>query len=128
MNDVQASLLSQTTPGSKLVMWIIIAVIGIGLTWANYARVEEITKGEATVISRSREQVIQSLEGGILEEMNVREGTMVNRKGQMLLKIDPTRAQTSYREAYSQGGGAEGAAWRGCARRPFRSRWRLTRR
>ncbi|BAN96501.1 hypothetical protein E05_17350 [Plautia stali symbiont] len=32
MNDVQASLLSQTTPGSKLVMWIIIAVIGIGLT------------------------------------------------------------------------------------------------
>lgn len=65
MNDVQASLLSQTTPGSKLVMWIIIAVIGIGLTWANYARVEEITKGDGKVISRSREQVIQSLEGGI---------------------------------------------------------------
>ena len=46
MNDVQASLLSQTTPGSKLVMWIIIAVIVGGLTWANYARVEEITKGD----------------------------------------------------------------------------------
>lgn len=101
MNDVQASLLSQTTPGSKLVMWIIIAVIGVGITWANYARVEEITKGDGKVISRSREQVIQSLEGGILAEMNVREGTVVDR-GDVLLKIDPTRAQSSYREVLSK--------------------------
>lgn len=108
MNDVQASLLSQTTPGSKLVMWIIIAVIGIGLTWANYARVEEITKGDGKVISRSREQVIQSLEGGILAEMNVREGTVVNR-GDVLLKIDPTRAQSSYREALSKVIGLKGS-------------------
>ncbi len=108
MNDVQASLLSQTTPGSKLVMWIIIAVIGIGLTWANYARVEEITKGDGKVISRSREQVIQSLEGGILDEMNVREGTVVNR-GDVLLKIDPTRAQSSYREALSKVIGLKGS-------------------
>lgn len=108
MNDVQASLLSQTTPGSKLVMWIIIAVIGIGLIWANYARVEEITKGDGKVISRSREQVIQSLEGGILAEMNVREGTVVNR-GDVLLKIDPTRAQSSYREALSKVIGLKGS-------------------
>ena len=108
MNDVQASLLSQTTPGSKLVMWIIIAVIGIGLTWANYARVEEITKGDGKVISRSREQVIQSLEGGILAEMNVREGTVVNR-GDVLLKIDPARAQSSYREALSKVIGLKGS-------------------
>ncbi|WP_455844634.1 HlyD family type I secretion periplasmic adaptor subunit [Pantoea agglomerans] len=101
MNDVQASLLSQTTPGSKLVMWIIIAVLVGGLTWANYARVEEITKGDGKVISRSREQVIQSLEGGILAEMNVREGTVVDR-GDVLLKIDPTRAQSSYREVLSK--------------------------
>lgn len=101
MNDVQASLLSQTTPGSKLVMWIIIAVLGVGITWANYARVEEITKGDGKVISRSREQVIQSLEGGILAEMNVREGTVVDR-GDVLLKIDPTRAQSSYREVLSK--------------------------
>ncbi len=108
MNDVQASLLSQTTPGSKLVMWIIIAVIGIGITWANYARVEEITKGDGKVISRSREQVIQSLEGGILAEMNVREGTIVDR-GEVLLKIDPTRAQSSYREVLSKVVGLKGS-------------------
>lgn len=108
MNDVQASLLSQTTPGSRLVMWLIIAVLGIGLLWANFARVEEITKGDGKVISRSREQVIQSLEGGILAEMNVHEGSVVNR-GDVLLKIDPTRAQSSYREVLSKVVGLKGS-------------------
>ena len=46
---------------------------------------------------KSREQIIQSLEGGILEELNVREGDIVE-PGQVLLKIDPTRAQSSYQE------------------------------
>lgn len=101
MNDVQASLMAQSTPGSKLVIWLIIAVIVGGLTWAKFARVEEITKGDAKIISKSREQIIQSLEGGILAEMNVREGSVVNR-GDVLLKIDPTRAQSSYREVFSK--------------------------
>ncbi|MGN7738584.1 HlyD family type I secretion periplasmic adaptor subunit [Pseudomonas sp. 22526] len=101
MNDVQESLLTQTTPGSKLVLYLIAAVLVGGLLWAAFARVEEITQGEAKVISLSREQVIQSLEGGILAEMNVREGAVVE-KGEVLLKIDPTRAQSSYREALSK--------------------------
>lgn len=101
MNDVQESLLSQSTPGSKLVIYLIGAVLIIGVVWANYARVEEITLGEAKIISLSREQVIQSLEGGILSEMNVREGAIVE-KGEVLLKIDATRAESSYREALSK--------------------------
>ncbi|MEG1680413.1 MAG: HlyD family type I secretion periplasmic adaptor subunit [Stenotrophomonas sp.] len=101
MNDVQESLLAQTTPGSKLVLYLIAAVLVIGVVWAYFARVEEITLGEAKIISLSREQVIQSLEGGILLEMNVREGAVVE-KGQVLLKIDPTRAESSYREVLSK--------------------------
>jgi adhesin transport system membrane fusion protein len=101
MNDVQESLLAQTTPGSRLVLHLIAAVLIGGLVWANFARVEEITLGEAKVISKSREQVIQSLEGGILAEMNVQEGDVVE-KGQVLLKMDPTRAQASYRETLSK--------------------------
>lgn len=101
MNDVQESLLTQSTPGSMAVLYLIAAVFVGGLTWAKFARVEEVTNGEATVISKSREQVIQSLEGGILEELNVREGDVV-KKGQVLAKIDPTRAETSYREAWSK--------------------------
>ncbi|MDY7536391.1 HlyD family type I secretion periplasmic adaptor subunit [Pseudomonas sp. Bout1] len=101
MNDVQESLLTQTTPGSRLVLHLIAAVLVGGLVWAYFARVEEITQGEAKVISKSREQVIQSLEGGILAQMNVREGDVVD-KGQVLLKIDATRAQASYRETLSK--------------------------
>lgn len=101
MNDVQESLLAQTTPGSQLVLRLIALVLIAGLVWAYFARVEEITLGEAKVISKSREQVIQSLEGGILAEMNAREGDVVE-KGQVLLKIDPTRAKASYREALSK--------------------------
>ncbi|WP_445177507.1 HlyD family type I secretion periplasmic adaptor subunit [Pseudomonas sp. McL0111] len=101
MNDIQESLLNQTTPGSKLILNLIAVVLIGGLVWAYFARVEEITLGEAKVISKSREQVIQSLEGGILAEMNVREGDVVE-KGQVLLKIDPTRAQASYRETLSK--------------------------
>ncbi len=101
MNDVQESLLSQTTPGSRLVSYIVAAIIVVGVIWASMARVEEITQGEAKVISRSREQVIQSLEGGILAEMSVREGDVVE-SGQVLLKIDPTRANASYREALTK--------------------------
>ncbi|ALE87887.1 HlyD family type I secretion periplasmic adaptor subunit [Pseudomonas versuta] len=101
MNDIQESLLAQTTPGSKLVLYLILGVVISGLVWASYARVEEITQAEARVISMSREQMIQSLEGGILAHMYVREGAVVE-KGEVLLKIDPTRARSSYREALSK--------------------------
>ncbi|MGK3138369.1 HlyD family type I secretion periplasmic adaptor subunit [Pantoea trifolii] len=101
MNDIEASLMAQTTPGSKLVLYIILAVLAVGLIWAHFARVEEITKGEAKIVSKSREQVIQSLEGGILASLSVQEGDIVER-GQTLLQIDPTRAQSSYREVLSK--------------------------
>lgn len=108
MSDLRESLLTQRTPGSKAVLYLILAVLAAGLTWAKFARVEEITQGEGKIISKSREQVIQSLEGGILAELDVREGIVVE-KGQVLLKIDPTRAKASYREALSKLVGLEGA-------------------
>lgn len=101
MNDLRESLLIQVAPGSQRILYLIAAVLIIGLTWAHFARVEEITQGEAKVISKSREQIIQSLEGGILAQMSVQEGDVVE-KGQVLLKIDATRAQASYREALSK--------------------------
>ena len=101
MNDIQESLLNQTSPGSRLVLYLIAAVLLGGVLWAYFARVEEITMGEAKIISKSREQLIQSLEGGILAEMNVREGDVVE-KDQVLLQIDSTRAEASYREGLSK--------------------------
>ena len=101
VSDLQAALIEQKTTASTLVLLLIASVFSGLILWACFARVEEITRGEGKVIPSSREQVIQSLEGGILEQMNVREGDVVE-AGQVLLKIDPTRASASYREAQSK--------------------------
>lgn len=101
VDDLQAALIAQKTTASMVVLMLIAAVFTGIIVWAYFARVEEITRGEGRVIPSSREQVIQSLEGGILEQMNVKEGDVVE-AGQVLLKIDPTRAGASYREAQSK--------------------------
>lgn len=108
MNDIQESLLAQASPKTMAVLLLIGAILVVGLIWSSIARVEEITQGAAKVISKSREQIIQSLEGGILEELNVQEGDIVD-KGQTLLKIDPTRAGALYRESFSKFIGLKGA-------------------
>lgn len=101
MNDIKESLLAQSMPGSRLMLYLIAAILVIGLIWAHFARVEEITQGNAKVIPKGKEQIIQSLEGGILGEMDVHEGDVVN-KGQKLLRIAPTRADSAYKETLSK--------------------------
>jgi adhesin transport system membrane fusion protein len=68
------------------------------LTWAHYFEVEEVASGPARVIPSSREQILQSLEGGIVAELLVRESDTV-KKGQVVARIDPTRAQASFKES-----------------------------
>lgn len=108
VRDLQESLLAQATPGAMWMLYLCAVIIVVGGCWAHMARVEEITQGSGKIISKSREQVIQSLEGGILSKLDVSEGDVVQ-KGQTLLQIDPTRATASYREALSKSIGLKGA-------------------
>lgn len=101
MRDLQEALIEQKTPFSMIMLYLIAAVLVVAIVWAKFAWVEEVTLGEGRIIPASREQVIQSLEGGILEELNVHEGDIVE-KGQVLLKIDPTRVGAVYREGVSK--------------------------
>jgi adhesin transport system membrane fusion protein len=101
LNDLRESLLAQSIPGTLAVLYLVVAVIVGGLVWAKFARVEEVTQGQGKVIPVSREQIIQSLEGGILAEMSVKEGQVVE-KGQLLLNIDPKRADSSYAEGQAK--------------------------
>ena len=102
------ALIAQKTPFSMIMLYTITLVVVVALVWAHFARVEEITRGDGKVIPASREQLIQSTEGGILEELNVQEGDIVE-KGQILLKIDPTRAGASYGESLSKVQGLKGS-------------------
>lgn len=84
--------------------WMLFASVGLVallvasfLVWASYSELEEVTRGQGRVVPSSKEQVIQSLDPGVLTELLVREGDSVE-KDQLLLRIDDTRAAALYRE------------------------------
>jgi len=71
------------------------------LTWAKYFSLDEVSTGGGKVVPSSREQVIQSLEGGIIHDLRVREGDIVER-GQLLAELDRTKTESSVEESSSR--------------------------
>ena len=68
--------------------------------WAALFKLEEVSTGTGKVIPSSKEQIIQSLEGGILTKLDVREGDIVE-KGTILAQFDPTRFASNVGESQS---------------------------
>ena len=83
---------------SKSLVWATGLTLIVALAWAAWFQLDEITRGQGKVIPSSREQVIQSLDTGVLSEMLVREGAVVQ-KDEILLQIDDARSGAVYREA-----------------------------
>lgn len=83
---------------SRLLVWVTTLTLIVGLVWAALFSLDEITRGQGKIIPSSREQVIQSLDSGVLREMLVREGDLVD-KDQVLLQMDDARSGAGYREA-----------------------------
>ena len=79
----------------------LLIVVGLVL-WAAWAEVDEVTRGDARVVPSRQLQVVQSLDGGVVAEILVREGEVVE-AGQLLLRIDETRATSGVRESAAQG-------------------------
>ncbi|TVV76527.1 HlyD family type I secretion periplasmic adaptor subunit [Sphingomonas solaris] len=79
-------------------VWVLAALFVAALGWAWLARLDEVATGEARVVPTSREQVIQSLEGGILAKMLVRQDDIV-KPGQVLAQLDPTQAGSTMDES-----------------------------
>ncbi|MBD8495073.1 HlyD family efflux transporter periplasmic adaptor subunit [Pseudomonas syringae] len=80
------------------VVWICALMLGCFLLWAAFFQVVEVSSGTGKVVPSSREQVIQSLEGGIITEMNVSEGSRVER-GDILAQLDPIKTQSNVGES-----------------------------
>lgn len=93
----------EENPGrlGRYVVYLVLLLISAALAWAAYFELDEVATASGKVIPSSRGQVIQVLETGILSEMNVHEGDRVT-KGQVLLKLDDTRAGPNYREAFNK--------------------------
>jgi membrane fusion protein, adhesin transport system len=90
MPEVAGVAAQDSSRGSRITVWIAAALIVSALVWAKFAVLQEVTMGEGKAIPSSKVQVIQNLEGGIVTEIFVREGQIVN-KGDTLLRLDDTR-------------------------------------
>ena len=76
-------------------------LLTIFIVWAYNSNLEEIIRGQGTIIPSSREQVIQSIDPGNIQEMYVKEGDIVE-KGQILLKLDDARSMALLRESQAR--------------------------
>lgn len=87
--------------GPSLIIWLSFAAVFLFVFWAAFAWVDEIVRGEGTVISASRPQIIQNLEGGILAELRVKEGDVVQ-PGDVLARLEGTEFASQVRDLAEQ--------------------------
>ncbi len=94
MSSLSAAIL-QTTPSrvSRVIrIWLI--TVFVGIVWASFAEIDEITRGDGEAVPYGQNQIIQNLEGGIVEEILVNEGQKVV-AGQAILKINNAKSLSS---------------------------------
>jgi len=97
LGQLKAAQVRERTAGTTAVIWLMLIGTAVAGTWAATTRIEQITRVDARVIPEGREQVISSLEGGILRELVVHEGSQVQ-AGEPLVKLDPTRFESQQNE------------------------------
>jgi adhesin transport system membrane fusion protein len=100
--EADALISRQRTRGAQKIVRAAALAVAALLAWAALAPVDEVTRGDARVIPSRQLQVVQSLDGGVVVEILVREGQLVE-AGQLLLRVDETRAGAGVRESASQG-------------------------
>ena len=89
---------SDEKSASRTLLLVCLLTLIVALSWAALFQLDEVTTGHGRVIPSSREQLIQSLDTGILEKMYVQEGQTVE-KNQPLLRLDDSRSNPIYLEA-----------------------------
>jgi len=98
MKSLNAAVVQKSPVRMSLVLYIIAGLTFAFIFWANVAEVDEMTRGMGRVIPSRQIQVVQNLEGGIVEDILVREGEHVN-KGQVMIVIDDTGFGSSFEES-----------------------------
>ena len=101
VRDADYFMIHQEPLRARVLVKTILISVALFVMWTAVARVDEIAKGEGKVIPTSQIQILQSLDGGIVAEINVKEGQIVD-AGTVLLRVDPTRFESSVRENRSQ--------------------------
>ncbi len=101
MPEVRKALIEDAPRVVRLTIWGVLAFFIFAITWANFAVIDEVTRGEGKAIPSSRLQKIQNLEGGIVAELFVKEGQIVD-EGAPLLRLDDTRFASNVGETEAE--------------------------
>nr|WP_232965946.1 HlyD family type I secretion periplasmic adaptor subunit [Pseudomonas palleroniana] len=88
--EVNKALVEDAPRVIRLTIWAIIAFFIFLVTWAGFSSIDEVTRGDGKAIPSSKLQKIQNLEGGIVSELYVKEGQVVE-AGAPLIRLDDTR-------------------------------------
>lgn len=95
--DAHRAYVEQQPLRARKILYAVAVTFIVLLIWAALAEIDEVTKGQGKVIPSRQVQVIQSLDGGVVTDILVREGDIV-KQGQLLVRLDQTRSQSTFRE------------------------------
>ena len=101
VSAVSAAQVVEPAPAALWAVYLLLLMLAVALAWSALAKVDIVTKANGRVVPDGREQVIASLEGGILRELLVREGQQV-KAGQVLATLDPTRFEAQQAEGQAK--------------------------
>lgn len=101
VSDAKAAFLENKSPYASLLLFVVVGIISAFTYWASTSHVSEITRGQGKVVPTDSLQIVQSLEGGILKNLSISEGKLVE-KGDVLLHIDDTAFATARSEGIAQ--------------------------
>ena len=96
-NDIRAAASTRTPHTSRMLLQASLALLVVFLVWAHFAILDEVKRGNGRVVPSRQTQVVQSLEGGIVGEILVQEGAIVQ-QGQSLMRIDDTKFASEFGE------------------------------
>ena len=99
--DADLAILRQEPLRARMLLRSIGIVFAVFILWAAVAQLDEVTRGEGKVIPSRQLQVLQSIDGGLVSEILVHEGDIVQ-ADQLLIKIDETRFVSSVKESQAQ--------------------------
>ncbi|EHM50746.1 adhesin transport system membrane fusion protein [Yokenella regensburgei] len=97
MEDPDIRRESEYSGASRIIMLSGLMFL-IFFVWAWFGTLDEVSTGTGKVVPSSREQVLQSLDGGIVAELKVREGDIVQ-AGEIVARLDPTRSESNVGES-----------------------------
>ncbi len=97
VSSLSEAVLSQNERKTKWILNVVFLSVIWLIVWATYAEIDEITRGDGRIIPFSKNQMVQNLEGGIVSEILVKIGAVVEQR-ELLLKIDNKGFESSFAE------------------------------